>query len=550
MTSLENPSMSKSDDLKSDQPIAKQIALAEKAALSDQWDSAEQDLTTLQKSCTTKPDQIRIELDLAALEARNGRLDSARSRLRAILATSPDHAPAQENLQLIEDELQRQSHMSADTPANHEDNNQSEDETETPSRRKVAILSLLFNWPSTGGGTIHTAETGAFLQRDGYEVRHIYARYPGWQVGEVAEPLEHPCEALEFDDTSWNADTIRQRFRNAVDAFSPDFVIVTDSWNTKPLLAEAVYGYPYALRLAALECLCPLNNVRLLYDQEVGWQSCPRQQLATPKLCRECVHQLDKHSGGLHRADRQLAGFEHVNYPSRLRQAFAEAECVLVVNPLIAAMVGPFAKRVDVVPSGFDAARFPWPDKKVERPDATQRKRLLFAGLVNEPMKGFRVLHDACARLWSERKDFELLATADPPGQVDEFTQFIGWQSQEDLPTCIQDADLLVFPTVAEEALGRSAVEAMAVGRPVIASRIGGLPFTVQDGATGLLFEPNDSVDLADKLQRLLDDDALRLRLGQAGRRRFEEHFVWETIIARHYRPLIGEPNLVDHSLR
>lgn len=538
--------MPKSSAPKSDDRIAQQIALAEQAAMSDQWDAAEQGLLALKEVCSTTADQLRVELDLAVLEARQGRLESARNRFQAILVTSPDHVAAQENLQLILDELQRQSLTTDASPADRDANHQAGDQILKPSRRKVAILSLLFNWPSTGGGTIHTAETGAFLQRDGYEVRHIYAHYPGWQVGQVTEPLEHPCEALEFDDASWNADTIRQRFRDAVDAFSPDFVIITDSWNTKPLLAEAVHGYPYALRLAALECLCPLNNVRLLYDEQVGWHSCPRHQLATPEICRECVHKLDKHSGGLHRADRQLAGFEGGNYPRRLLQAFAEAECVLVVNPLIAAMVGPFAKRVAVVPSGFDAARFPWPDKNIDQTNSDRRKRIIFAGLVNEPMKGFRVLHDACAQLWAERQDFELWATADPAGQVDDFTQFIGWQSQEDLPTRIQEADLLVFPTVAEEALGRSAVEAMAVGRPVIASRIGGLPFTVQDEATGLLFEPNDSADLAAKLRRLLDDDALRDRMGQAGRRRFEEHFVWETIIARHYRPLIGEPTDVN----
>src|SRR5439155_1670513 len=59
---------------------------------------------------------------------------------------------------------------------------------------------------------------------------------------------------------------------------------------------------------------------------------------------------------------------------------------------------------------------------------------LLFAGLVDEPMKGFAVLHEACRRLWARRQDFVLAATSDPPGQIDEFTRFVGWQSQDDLP--------------------------------------------------------------------------------------------------------------------
>ena len=158
-------------------------------------------------------------------------------------------------------------------------------------------------------------------------------------------------------------------------------------------------------------------------------------------------------------------------------------------------------------------------------------------------MKGFDVLHEACARLWQRRQDFELVATADPVGRVDAFTRFIGWQSQEDLPRQIREAAMLVMPTIAQEALGRTAVEAMAAGRPVVASRLGGLPFTVMDGTTGLLCEPGDPDDLAAKIEMLLDDAELRPRLGRAGRQRFEEHYSWPVIIDRHYKPLLGEPN-------
>jgi glycosyltransferase involved in cell wall biosynthesis len=79
----------------------------------------------------------------------------------------------------------------------------------------------------------------------------------------------------------------------------------------------------------------------------------------------------------------------------------------------------------------------------------------------------------------------------------------------------------------------------MGVGRPVIASRIGGLPFTVIDELTGLLFEPGNVCDLAEKIETLLDDAELRHRLGRAGRRRFEEHFIWNVIIDKHYRELL-----------
>jgi glycosyltransferase involved in cell wall biosynthesis len=506
--------------------------------------------------------------DLAALAALDGDTAKACTTLRAALELDPHCEPARLNLALLEpgapagsppevgpagpqaeDGDARQGHGSsfarsspplrplgadaASSPPSPADRN-----GEPPI--KVALLSLLFNWPSTGGGTVHTAELARFLSRAGYDVRHFYARHLDWGVGRVETPLPYPHEALEFDVAGWDADTIRDRFRQAVAAFDPDCVLITDSWNTKPLLAEAVRGYPYVLRLQALECLCPLNNVRLLFDGDGRFQQCPLHQLAHPDACRRCVAERGHCSGALHRAERALAGFGTPDYTERLRRAFREAEAVLVVNPLAEAMVVPYCRATQVVTAGMDPARFPWPPPAAPRaPGREHIAVLLFAGLVGEPMKGFAVLHEACVRLWSQRQDFELVATADPPGPVDAFTRFAGWQSQEDLPKLLRACDVLVMPTVAQEALGRTAVEAMAAGKPVVASRLGGLPYTVVDGLTGLLAAPGDPADLAEKLAALLDDPARCERLGLAGRRRFEEHYAWDVIIERHYRPLL-----------
>jgi glycosyltransferase involved in cell wall biosynthesis len=79
----------------------------------------------------------------------------------------------------------------------------------------------------------------------------------------------------------------------------------------------------------------------------------------------------------------------------------------------------------------------------------------------------------------------------------------------------------------------------MAAGKPVVASCIGGLPFTISDGATGLLCESGDPADLAAKLGMLLDDSDLRRRLVVAGRKRFEAEFTWQAVIERHYRPML-----------
>jgi glycosyltransferase involved in cell wall biosynthesis len=351
-----------------------------------------------------------------------------------------------------------------------------------------------------------------------------------------------PSLALEFDEAEWTKEGIQARYRRAVDSFDPDHVLITDSWNIKPVLAEAVRGYPTILRFQAMECLCPLNGVRLLPEGDGRFRQCHRHQLATPEACGDCVRQRGRWSGSLHQAERALGGVGTPGYQELLLRSLREAEAVLVVNPLHESMFGPYTDRVQVVTAGMDPARFPWPWTADEGERPGGKLRLFFAGLVEEAMKGFAVIHEACTLLWRRRQDFELVATGDPPGRVDAFTQFVGWQSQEELPRRIRAADVLVMPTIAQEALGRTAVEAMAVGRPVIASRLGGLPFTVVDGATGLLFEPGNPHDLAARIEQLLDDPGLRERLGLAGRRRFEEHYSWDVIIDRHYRPLLSRP--------
>jgi glycosyltransferase involved in cell wall biosynthesis len=483
-----------------------------------------------------------VRNDLAALAARGGELETARQGFRAALEIDPNCEPAQTNLALLEGE---QKELPAPQYARSQEGLDQARPEDAGRPRRVAVLSFLFNWPSTGGGIVHTYELIQFLGRAGYDVRHFSAHYPPWGIGVVTSKLPFPSEQLTFGDAEWNVGGIQERFRRAVDAYGPDQVIITDSWNMKPMLAEAVRGYPYILRFQGMECLCPLNNVRLLADGGRGFRQCGYHQLATPEECGRCVRERGHCSGSLHQAERELSGVGTAEYHDRLLRVMREAEAVLVVNPLQEAMMSPYCERVRVVTAGMDPARFAWPWEEESGQGSRARGHgvisIFQAGVVMEAMKGFHVVHAACERLWQERQDFELVATGEPAGQIDPFTRFTGWVSQEELPRHYHRADIVVVPTVAQEALGRTAVEAMATGRPVVASRLGGLPFTVLDGATGLLCEPGDADDLGRKIALLLDDPELRRRLGLAGRRRFEEEYAWPVIIERHYRPLLGE---------
>jgi glycosyltransferase involved in cell wall biosynthesis len=527
---LKRPSQAHRVEFPTEESLRKDYDRACQLADQGRTDQARKLYQSLDKSVNSEKLRALVGNDLAVLAFMGGDREQALQKFHHALALDPECEPALTNLALVNAE-------SSPTKPELEATNHTTESATGEARIRIAILSFLFNWPSTGGGIVHTVELAQFLIRAGYDVRHFYARHLAWGIGKVESPVPFPSVALDFDESNWNVLEIQAQFRRAVAEFDPDHVIITDSWNSKPILAEAVRGYPYILRFQAMECLCPLNNVRLLADKEVGFRQCTRNQLATPEACNQCLVERGQKSGSLHQAERTLCGVGTPEYHELLMRSLREAEAVLVVNPLHEAMISPYAECVRVVTAGMAPARFPG------KPDVQPPKEkmcLLFAGLVEETIKGFEVLHEACARLWKSRHDFELVATGDPPGRLDDFTRFIGWQTQEDLPRHLYAADILVMPTIAQEALGRTAVEAMAAGIPVVASRLGGLPFTVVDGATGLLFNPGNPEDLARKINTLLDDPDLRKRLGQAGRHRFEEHYAWPVIIERHYRPLLG----------
>jgi glycosyltransferase involved in cell wall biosynthesis len=98
---------------------------------------------------------------------------------------------------------------------------------------------------------------------------------------------------------------------------------------------------------------------------------------------------------------------------------------------------------------------------------------------------------------------------------------FVGFLSGETLGEFYRKASFLVFPSICNEMFPLTLLEAMQVGLPVISSMIGGLPEIVNNGVTGMFFEPGNSKDLANKMRLLWHDHALRLQLGQAGREKF-----------------------------
>lgn len=165
------------------------------------------------------------------------------------------------------------------------------------------------------------------------------------------------------------------------------------------------------------------------------------------------------------------------------------------------------------------------------------------------PIKGPVYLLKAMPQVWQKDPDVklvfvgkgelesELKAVADDMGARDRVL-FLGWR--DDVHEVMSVFDIFVLPSL-NEGMGRVIVEAMAAGKPVVASKTGGIPDLVIDGETGILVEPGDSEGLAEAINHLLKSPDLGLAMGREGRKRchlFSEKLMIEKIDKLYQRLL------------
>lgn len=167
---------------------------------------------------------------------------------------------------------------------------------------------------------------------------------------------------------------------------------------------------------------------------------------------------------------------------------------------------------------------------------------LAVAALV--PRKGIDVLLGALARLrdtgfkpvlWiaGEGPERGRLTRLAKRAQISDRVLFLG--QRDDAADLLVASDIFVLPS-RQEGLGVAALEAMALGRPVVASRVGGLAEVVDDGRSGLLVPPGDPEALGDAIARLLESAEFRTRLGAEGPRRVREDFSPDRMVSAYQK--------------
>lgn len=408
---------------------------------------------------------------------------------------------------------------------------------------KLALLDQSFHWPPTGGSWVDLRETAIRLQAHGITPKIFTPERKCEQIpaGRLNADPGIPVETIPIRPTQFNFYSLPRILEQRVRAWKPDAIMIGDTFYLGPHLIRRFPDIPVFLRMYAHELAC-LNYLSLCKVDTFKWETqnphaslCGGSLIKTPFMCWKC---------GLRRMGGTLIG-PRLNpvateywtalawtpwYARVVRQSLNSLKGIIVYNPFIKDLLKSIDSPIYVVPGGIDSSRFsPRCEPKTSGPI-----RILFPGRLDDPRKGYRSFRDCIQILKNRGFTFEALVTDSRVTGSDDLVHSTGWVPWENLPALYQSVDIVVCPSIWPEPFGITALEAMASGLPVVASRIGGFQYTVLDGKTGLHFSPGNAQEMADRLETLIRDAHLRQRLGIAGRERVLAHFDWDIIVARY----------------
>ncbi|MCX5678399.1 MAG: lipopolysaccharide heptosyltransferase II [Candidatus Omnitrophica bacterium] len=246
------------------------------------------------------------------------------------------------------------------------------------------------------------------------------------------------------------------------------------------------------------------------------------------------------------RTNRVLITTAHGYYTKHLMsESMGWGKFVIVASNIMAKhMAGPFNvpyDRIKLIPRGVDLSQFTLRQEKpaganefvigiVSRitPLKGHSDFIKAISLIRGQIPGLKVLIVGSAPKDKYREDIELLIRQLGLSKTIELTG-----ARQDVPKVMSGLDMLLSATVTPEAFGRVIIEAQAIGVPVVATNVGGVVDIVENEETGLLCEPQNPRDMADKILKLYRDNELARRMVIKARKRVEEDFNSDKMMQR-----------------
>jgi len=214
-----------------------------------------------------------------------------------------------------------------------------------------------------------------------------------------------------------------------------------------------------------------------------------------------------------------------------------------------------------IIPNGIDLPHFSREMTPLEQ-FCDGKLNILFVGRM-EKRKGFKYLLGAYEKVKRELPQCRLIVVGPEDRSYRKYQRlaakrnlkdvvFAGYVSYEDLPRYYKSADIFCSPATGWESFGLVLLEAMAAGKPTVASDIAGYAAVISDGVDGLLVKPRDEKALASAILQLLQDGSLRERMGEMGKVNVGD-YSWERVaqqVMNYYQELLkGSSGVISEEI-
>lgn len=361
-------------------------------------------------------------------------------------------------------------------------------------------ILMVTEWhPSTIGGIQrHVRELSAHLMKKGFEVA-ILTKANSKKINATENKYAFPIIEVEPITPIQSIITppSLSKLKKAIEDYSPDIIHAHHAFTPMPLLA---------LYMAE-----KMKMPKILTNHSIAGNS--KDSLLTLMSCKGLIF---------------------------LRYFISKADKIISVSKSAAKfMENLLGNKVEniIIPNGVDVNRFK-PSRREE-----DKATILFVGrLVHR--KGVQVLIKAFSKVVKKIPEAKLIIVGEgymkPLLQIqvkklrlNGKVKLLGKVADSELPKIYQEATLVVIPSLYRESFGMVALEAMASGKPVIATKVGGLPEIIRDGRNGFLIPPGDHKELAEKIILLLSNKEMSLKMGITGRKIAVEKYSWNKITSK-----------------
>lgn len=310
-----------------------------------------------------------------------------------------------------------------------------------------------------------------------------------------------------------------QVFERILQKFDPDIIFIWGMWNlpySLPAFAEARYPHKVVYRFATYWPTLPSQHEYYWRSPGRNWYSRLPKQLLGP-----------------------LALAMLARDAQRMPLAFRHAICVSAATRNVLVEAGVPVSQARIIHTGLDVNNYLSSGEQPSADFEGQTLNLLYAGRIY-PEKGIDTVIEAMIKLVCGQGRREIKLSLAGSGSVEyenhlrqrvsqaginDNVFFLGWVPPTEMPDLLHKFDSLVLPSTWPEPFSRAILEGMISGLVVVAARTGGTPEVIVDGENGLLFTPNDSEELANKIAHLIDDPESRNQMMHSGRQTILERF-------------------------